>query len=246
MKLSRLTVTDWPARMRNLFLALLLANLLVLAWQRWIAPSAADDPFALADSRSPRLALLARNEDTPPADPGAANDAAACFRVGPFQEPEKSRAAADLLAVEGMQVFRYSESGEIWVGHWVQVIDLQDRAAAETALDRLASAGRRDAYIVRGDDGYRVSLGVFRSLEGAESVSNQALKAGLTTLTTDRYRAGSEYWLLVDNPAGGSPDLAALDLSDQAILRSEAAPCRDFPVGESVPDSLESLPPVPE
>ncbi len=239
-------VTNWRIRMRNLFLALLLANLLVLAWQRWIAPPAADNPFALAESRSPQLALLPGSADTRLADSGAANDAAGCFRVGPFQEPEKSRAAADSLTAEGMQVFRYSESGEIWVGHWVQVIDLEDRAAAEVALDRLAAVGRRDAYIVRGDDGYRVSLGVFRSLEGAESVSNQAVKAGLTTLTTDRFRAGSEYWLLVDNPGGGSPDLAALDLSDQAIVRSEAAPCRDLPVGESAPDSLESGSPAPE
>ena len=226
--------------MRNLFLVLLLANLLLLAWQRWVLPPPSDDPYALAGARSPQLALL--TPATPVSDRPPAS-APGCVRIGPFEDPEISREAADRLAAEDLGVFRYSESGEIWVGHWVQVIDLDGRDEAEAALDRLAEVGRSDAYIVRGDEGYRISLGVFRSLEGAESVANEAVRAGLTTLTTDRFRTGAEYWLLVDDRSGGMPDLAALGLSGQDILRTEPAPCRD---GGPQRDSLESAPSAPE
>ena len=215
--------------MRNLFLVLLLANLLLLAWQRWVVPPPADDPYALAGARSPGLVLLAPTS-APPG--GAPADTSGCVRIGPFEDPAVSREAADRLSSENLDVFRYSESGEIWVGHWVQVIDLDGREEAEAALDRLAEVGRSDAYIVRGDEGYRISLGVFRSLDGAESVANEAVAAGLTTLTTDRFRTGTEYWLLVDERAGGIPDLAALGLSGRDILRAEPAACRDGGNGE--------------
>lgn len=228
--------------MRNLFLLLLLANLLLLGWQRWVMPPAAEDAYALAGTRSPQLALLA-----PAAPPETAQTAiAGCVRIGPFEDPAVSREAADRLSAENLDVFRFSESGEIWVGHWVQVIDLAGRDEAEAALDSLAAVGRSDAYIVRGDDGYRISLGVFRSLEGADSVANEAVGAGLTTLTTDRFRTGTEYWLLVDERAGALPDLAALGLSGRDILRSEPAPCRDSGDGGQGRDSLESPPSVPE
>ena len=229
--------------MRNLFLLLLLANLLLLAWQRWVLPPPAEDPYALAGTRSPQLALLAPAAPAPgAAQPGVAG----CVRIGPFEDPAVSREAADRLVAEDLDVFRYSESGEIWVGHWVQVIDLDGRDEAEAALDRLAEVGRSDAYIVRGDDGYRISLGVFRSLEGAESVANEAVRAGLTTLTTDRFRTGTEYWLLVDERAGSLPDLAALGLSGRDILRSEPAACREAGDGGPQRDSLESAPSAPE
>jgi len=204
-------------------------------------PPPAEDPYALGDARSPQLALLA------PEPPGAAQTVVAgCFRIGPFEDPGVSREVADRLAADNLGVFRYSESGEIWVGHWVQVIDLDGRDEAEAALDRLSEVGRSDAYIVRGDEGYRISLGVFRSLDGAESVANEAVRAGLTTLTTDRFRTGTKYWLLVDERAGALPDLAALGLSGQDILRSEPAPCRDGGNGGTELDSLESSPSAPE
>jgi len=228
--------------LRNLFLLLLLANLLLLAWQRWVMPPPAADAYALDGDRSPQLALL-----VPTAPPAAVEqDTAGCVRIGPFEDPAVSREAADRLTAEDLDVFRYSESGEVWVGHWVQVIDLDNRDEAEAALDRLAKVGRSDAYIVRGEDGYRISLGVFRSMDGADSVANQAVRAGLTTLTTDRFRAGTEYWLLVDERAGALPDLAALGLSGEDILRSEPAPCRGLGDGGPEPVSLESTPLSPE
>jgi hypothetical protein len=243
---SRAYYWRWPFSpghpVRNLFLLLLLANLLLLAWQRWVMPPPAEDAYAPTGARSPQLALLA---PTSPPDEAQA-DGPGCVRIGPFEDPAVSREAADRLAGEDLDVFRYSESGEIWVGHWVQVIDLNGREEAEAALDRLAEVGRSDAYIVRGEDGYRISLGVFRSLEGADSVANEAVRAGLTTLTTDRFRTGTEYWLLVDERASGLPDLAVLGLSGQDILRSEPAPCRDGGDGGPERDSLESAPSAPE
>ena len=224
--------------MRNLFLLLLLANLLVLGWQRWVAPPTVPEPRSFGDSRTPTLMLLsspaqARNDANQGSSPRG------CTRIGPFRDASASREAADRLSGDGRPVFRYSESGEIWVGHWVQTLELADRPQADAALDRLAKAGRRDAYIVRGDSGYRISLGVFRSREGADRVAEQASDAGLETEISDRFRTGTEYWLLLQDRGGAGPDLAELGLSGSDILRAEPSECVPALLGPAGVDSIE-------
>jgi hypothetical protein len=134
-----------------------------------------------------------------------------------------------------MAVRTSSQSGEIWVGNWVQVEGLADRAAAERAMDRLADRGLKDAYIVTADAGYKISLGVFRSPERAAKVAEEADNAGLRATITDRYRTGTEYWLAIRHQAGRPPDLRELAKESTQILRVEPLDCAGDGDGEPEP-----------
>jgi hypothetical protein len=223
---------------RNLFLGLILANLLYAAWQHWVVPPDASDPFMRSTLREPELVLLRPASPALPEQSAALGDSLVetrCVRLGPFADPRVARAVADGLQADGMTVQTSSKSGEIWVGNWVQVEDLADRPAAERALDRLASRGLNDAYIVSTDPGYKISLGVFRSPERAANVAADADKAGLRATITDRYRTGTEYWLAIRHEAGSPPDLRELAKESTQILRVEPQDCADTGDGEPGP-----------
>lgn len=231
--------------MRKLLLSLLLANLLVLAWQRWIVPPQAPDALRLQARRAPELILM-----SPQTGPGGGPAQRNCVRVGSFASADSAEQGARRLAGQGIAATVEAEPVEVWLGHWVQVPGLADRGAASQASEDLAAAGLQDAYVVRTDDGFSVSLGVFKERARADRVAQIARGAGYPVQTTDRTRDGEEYWLLVVPTAGAGPDLADLAPAGDRILRSESVPCPAGPAdGGPQADSLESAAaaaPMPE
>jgi hypothetical protein len=231
--------------MRKLLLLLVLANVLVLAWQRWIVPPQAPDALRLQARRAPELILM-----NPESGPGSGPAERNCVRLGSFASAETAEQGAQRLAGQGIVATVEAEPVENWLGHWVQVPGLADRGAASRASEDLAAAGLGDAYVVRTEDGFKVSLGVFKERARADRVAQIARGAGYPVQTTDRTRDGEEYWLLVLPTVDAGPDLAELVPAGDRILRSESVPCpAGAEDGGAQPDSLESaaaVAPTPE
>ncbi|MGI9343332.1 MAG: SPOR domain-containing protein, partial [Gammaproteobacteria bacterium] len=150
--------------MRNIILSLVFANLLMLAWGRWIAPGEVSDPRSFGGSAAaaldPKLVLYtpAKAEPEPDPDPVSALveqpdlvqpivAVMQCERIGPFDNPEPALSIAQQLGQRGLTVEIGSETGDIWVGHWVQIADLGTPPAARQAVEQLVQAGLNDAYI---------------------------------------------------------------------------------------------------
>ncbi|MFW2405452.1 MAG: SPOR domain-containing protein [Gammaproteobacteria bacterium] len=238
--------------MRNIILPLLLANLIMLAWKQWIAPEDVVDPsrFRAADNsiQEPQLVLYgpARAQtETPAVVPAVASgaDVRQCERIGPFSSPEPASSIARQLGGRGMTVDLVHETGDIWVGHWVQVADMETGAKAKQAVDRLVKAGLNDAYIVRTDPTVDISLGVFRGEAGATRVEKIARSAGLNPTRTDRFRTGTQHWVNVELLGAQSLVLTDLELPSSQILRTETIACRPTAetIADAADDSLESV-----
>ena len=212
--------------MRNLFLLLLLANLLLLAWQRWIVPPAVVDPMALRGTEAePQLELLARKAMVPAPGPAEQAGEMVCVRLGPFEEAGGAKQAADDLQQQDMLIEIESSTGEVWVGHWVQIPGFADWAAARQALRKLAAVGLTDAYIVSAEPGYKISLGVFRGREGADRVAAAADAEGFEVMIADRFRQDSELWLAIEHRPGSGPRLSDIATDPDRILRFEPSQC---------------------
>lgn len=236
--------------MRNIILALLLANLLMLAWKQWIAPEEVDDPTEFRGQATalpgPQLVLYSTARAEPPATPGivpAAVDVKQCERVGPFDSPEPAASIGQQLGRRGLKVDLAHETGDIWVGHWVQVRDMKTGAAGRKAVENLVGAGLNDAYIVRSDPTIDISLGVFRGEAGAERVERIAREVGLTPTRTDRYRSGTQHWVNVELRGSQTLNLTDLQLPSSQILRTETVACRPTAdtIADAGDDSLESV-----
>jgi cell division protein FtsN len=228
-----------------------LLNLLTFAYQIWIiepAESIAPDFFA---QDTPQLLQVERSQGpaqkpSPQEKPGTASDtglepAAAppassqeapaaniayqCFSVGPFaREPDASAVQRELQR-RGALVKRTEETGQVWLGYWVQTTAYSSKPAAEAARKSLITRDMPDAYIIADGNEYRVSLGVFRLRASADEAIRRARSRGFATRTVERYQPGTNFRLLV-RVAGGSEVLkGALPNVPGQILRSERVIC---------------------
>jgi len=240
--------------LRNLILGLVLANLLLFIWSLWIQPSDVVDPTALSrtakgERAEPELVLV---QDEPTAQPpviGApVSSQRSCYRFGAFSRVESADIVAQRLSGKGFRVNRQLESVQIWLGHWVQLRDLPSDSAARQALARLAQGGLTDAYILSREPSIVISLGLFRSTEGADEVIRLAETLGYLATMSDRTRAGEEYWVMAEADDGQVPDPGDFQLGQGQIIRMETLSCETgsekLPVtdGDDRNDSLESPP----
>lgn len=223
--------------MRNLFLILLLANLLLLAWQQWINPATA--PPRAGASAVPGLALYREGPGgRPAAAPAVAPGPGACVRIGPFPDSAAATTASRTLEGRHLGVAGAAREGRAWLGRWVQIPGFPTADAAEEARRKLAAGGLADAYLIQEGSDHIVSLGVFREQERAERVAAAARQLGFAADIADRYRPVPEYWLVISPPAGGTLAPADLALPEAGILRRDLAACGGdpfAPVGGAAP-----------
>lgn len=223
--------------LRNVLLGLLLANLLLFAWQSWIVPPAVKDPTALrGQGGETQLVLL----QEPTVRPGteiviAAAGAQICTRLGPFADVEMADSVGRQLERDEFSVRRTSKAGQVWVGYWVQLADLKTGENAARAVEKLIEAGLLDAYIFQTEPTIKISLGVFRSRKGAERVAGLARRQGFAPEMTDRHQPGVEHWLTVDSTIDVVLEQSDLAIGSTQILRTESVDCgADGPVSARI------------
>jgi len=212
--------------MRNIVLTLLLVNILVLAWNQWLA----DAPTGRTGMEEfPQLVAVGAGSDVAGGEMSLAaigdSTVLSCVRVGPLAREADAEKIRSALLQQSISVKQSKEQGENWVGHWVQIQELPSRDIAEDALRKLSQGGLSDAYILSTEDGNSISLGVYRQRSSARSISNKAKALGFAADISDRYQPGINYWLNVRLAEGQDLQLGKLRRDVGQILRTEPVVC---------------------
>jgi SPOR domain len=210
---------------RAVFLVLLSANLLFLAWARWIdgpRDTGAQDSL----SRLPRLQLVSESPPgpkptsavlslgtpspatlTPPplalstlsmAEKTSfrADSAQTCTSLGPFTDIASAARAAGLLTQRGFHLQQRAEEGETIEGYWVFVGGMQSDDEVVQVVDRLEKNGFTDAHIMKNySTNRRVSVGMFSTRERAEKRAAAVKNMGLRPEIGERKFPGTLYWV---------------------------------------------------
>jgi hypothetical protein len=224
--------------MKNLLLLLVLANILYFVWGMYTD-----------DASEPGIAVVSEVELGPPLDvttnrnadaaasagavlgSGEPSDLAAvvgrsCVTVGPFKSSDDADAAVMQYAGEGMRSSLRSMQGQIFVGHWVMIRGVVDRASGNETLTKLRQGGLSDAYLVSSDeDGLSISLGLFGELEGAEKVELQAKSLDLPAEIVPRMREGSVFFVDIALPPGKGAGAIVDKYGEDKVLLRDAATC---------------------
>lgn len=239
--------------MRALCLALILANVLYLAWSQLIdvrvssldrAPvnTLADTPSIVLPSEAESAQAAQSGEaDAQDFEPGdaepptaapahaelARTDTLACTTIGPFPDLSQASQAQAALRGAGFEPRQRLAEGELWVGYWISIPGLSTRDEAEQALRKLTDDGITDVYLMPGSESAQVlSLGVFSDYQRAQRRATEVQALGLTPRIEDRTRAGTVYWLDVDlQEPGQQIDTAILQPDRSKILRLELRGC---------------------
>jgi len=221
---------------RALFLLLLLANILFLAWTQWVAPPAATAGSPTPGSSSQKSIRLLREaplaQELATAVQGSglspvAGEGVTCVSGGPYLDKAAADAAAARLERLGFTSRRRASRDDVWVGQWVRVENLATPDDAENALATLKAAGLRDAYVLTDEQpGNVISLGVFDDAGRTAEVAAIAQKAGFATVSEDRFRTADVFWLDVDRQQNaGLPGLEVFQGNAARPTRLELRPC---------------------
>lgn len=219
--------------MRNGLLVLLLLNFLAYAYQHWILEPDTKVAATYIAQDYPGLMLVDTASDPvaevilPDVRISNDEDAYRCLRVGPFPRENDADSVRRALESREASVRQTTKAGQVWMGHWVQVADQGSRSKAEVTRDALIAAGIKDAYILPGDDDFRVSLGVFRLRSSANRVLEQSIELGYDTRVDDRFQPGKNFWLQVRLPGDRPMQPGEFRTDEGQILRTETISCAD-------------------
>lgn len=221
--------------MRNLLLALLLANILYFIYDRFVTkPPEYGVAVVSEDELGPPLELgepvvVAREGDEDGS--GRSTDFAgmtgrSCATVGPFRaESDADDALADVLA-DGLSATRRSTDGQVFVGHWVQIKNVADRSSGNQMLAQLTEGGLADAYLVETDDeGIKISLGLFEEMARAERVELQAKSLGLPAEIAPRMSDAVVFYVDIGLPPGRGAGSIVSKYGEELVLLRGAATC---------------------
>jgi len=156
---------------RALFLLLALANVVFLAWSRYVAPpEAAADPAPLGRQIEPQKLKVIAPADLPPLAARPAPVVLKCIEWGSFTLADASLAQAALepLQLGARLAQRRTEESAGW---WVFIAPQGSRPAAQKKAAELKALAVDDYFVVQDEGPYRwaLSLGVFRSEEAAQA-----------------------------------------------------------------------------
>ena len=147
-----------------------------------------------------------------------------CVTIGPLREQTDGDAALLEYSGEGMKANTRSMEAEVFVGHWVQIRDVESDSVASDMLDTLSEGGLPEAYLVRTDDeGLKISLGVFDDADGAEKVELRARSMGFIADVSARMAMRTVYFVDIGLPPGrGAGAIVEKYGEERVSLRGEA------------------------
>ncbi len=222
--------------MRNLLLLLLLANILYFLWG-YFADDDTEPGVAIiqeSDLGPPLVVVEPPEEETVAAVGAVLEDEAAnqlsavvgrtCVTIGPFKAMSDADSAQSQYSAEGMRTAKRQETGQIFVGHWVQIRSIASKEEGDATVTVLRDGGIPEAYLVTTDDeGLKISLGLFGNLEGAERIELQAKSLGLPAEISRRMSDGVFYFVDVALPPGrGAGAMIERYGEEKVLMRSEA------------------------
>ncbi|MFI4869709.1 MAG: SPOR domain-containing protein [Steroidobacterales bacterium] len=204
--------------MRNLFLALLFANLAFLAWSHWVGRPPQPALVKPAAAAVPMLELV----KLPPV---SAASPSRCRSIGPFADAAAVAAATDSLRTHGWQPRDRSADSSVADGYWVYIGELT-AAAQRDVLARLNAAGIHDAAsMTLPEQSDRVSVGFFSDQTHAVRRAEQVRALGFKPVLDLHQRSVSVHWLDVDLKAS-DPDLAPKLFQNIAGLQVTDCPAK--------------------
>lgn len=164
--------------MRVFLLVLVLANLLLLAYQYYAPQQSPAAQSALTQQLQPeRIRLLSQDEV---ARMTTGSKSAACFELGPLVPNDLGRAQDAIKALQGSVKLseRRTEEPSGW---WVLIPPLTSRQAANQRAAELKAGGIEDWFVIQDDAKFRnaISLGLYRSEEAATTRLEALRKRGV-------------------------------------------------------------------
>ena len=195
--------------MKNLLLLLILANILYFVWGAFTTKD--PQPGVAFFDESGRRAAVGRS----------------CVTIGPFEAQDAADSAALEYRRHGFKAATRQGRAQVFVGHSVQIQNVDSRDAARRIVGQLGEHGiGDDAYPIGTDEnGYAVALGTFGNAENAEKVALQAESAGFDVAVAPMMREATVHFVDVGLPPGEDAGAIVEQHGEAIVALRDAAVC---------------------
>ena len=186
--------------MRIILILLLLANLTLYAYTR--LDSGAGEAVLLQDQIQPdKIKLLTPQQVAALGPTKVAALADVCIEWGPFSDPDRTRALADVEPL-GLGRLMSQKRVEFDGGYWVTMGPFPNRGAAETRLGELRRQGAKDVAVSDiGRGQFAVSFGTFRTEAAGVARADELATLGIKLAKVQpRGAAITQTFLVVRDP----------------------------------------------
>ena len=222
--------------MKNLLLLLILANILYFVWG-FLTEEPPETGIAVVDESQLGPPLEVSNSSVAASatsvgavlGSGKPSDLAAvvgrsCVTIGPFKTNAEADGALATYDGEDMRASVRTTQGQVFVGHWVQIRKIADKETGNGMLRTLRTGGLGDAYLVEDEnEGFKISLGLFGEMSGAERIELEAKSMGLPADITPRMREATVFFVDIGLPPGkGASEIIEKYGEDKVLLRDKA------------------------
>jgi len=149
-----------------------------------------------------------------------------CVSIGPFSEQEEASGALAEFEDDDLRGTVRATPGQVFLGHWVQIRNIPNRARANGMLAVLQEGGLNEAYIVQTEDeGIKISLGLFGDVSGAERIELQAKSMDLPADISPRMRDQEVYYVDLGLPPGRGAGNIVERYGEERVQLRDAATC---------------------
>jgi len=222
--------------MKNLLMLLILANVLWFLWDRF-GDRAEEVGIAIIDENrlGPRLQIgEARVAEVVPdfteeIESGQVTDLAAavgqsCVSIS-FRNSAEAGSALDEYRSAGMRATQRSAPGEVFIGNWVQIRNIPTREAGNAMLARLQEGGISDVILLKDNDAFKISLGLFGERAGVERMELQARSLGMEPEILPELRETMLYYVDIALLPGRGAGAMIEQYGEERVLLRDRASC---------------------
>jgi hypothetical protein len=165
--------------MRTILLLLLLANLTLFAYTQLDRAGSGEGARLRQQVQPDKIRLLTPQQVAALGPAKVAALADVCLEWGPFNDPDKARALAELEPL-GLGRLLTQKRIESNASYWVFLPRTANRGAVDRRVAELKAAGLSDVAVVdTGAQRYTVSLGVYRTEEAANTRLADLVRLGV-------------------------------------------------------------------
>jgi len=187
--------------MRTIVLLLLLANITLFAYTKLDGVGAGEAVRLKEQVRPDEITILTPQQVAALGPAKVASLADVCIEWGPFSDPDRTRAVADL---ESLQLGRLLTQRRVDIDGtwWVDIAPFVTRAAADRRAAELRGQGITDVSVIDlGRGQFAVSLGVFRTEQGAHARADALAAQGVRSARAEpRNQPVAQTMLVVRDP----------------------------------------------
>jgi len=187
--------------MRTVVLLLLLANITLFAYIKLDSVGSGEAVRLKEQVRPDKISIITPQQVAALGPAKVASLADVCVEWGPFNDPDRTRALADL---DNLQLRRLLSQRRVDVDgtYWVYLAPFATRAAADRRAGELRQQGIGDVSVVdTGGGRFAVSLGIFRTEQSARTRADALGAQGIANARVEpRNQSVAQTMLVVRDP----------------------------------------------